>query len=84
MNLVVTFIFLILQIKAVSYGIVQRNFEPALDSQGSHQYATHNSQKEHVPGARLVMKATPILPDYDSIAQVNFEDDYYVGGPLDY
>lgn len=76
--------FLLGIIKAVSYGIVLRNFEPSLDSQGSHQFSTHNSQQEHIPGATLTMKMTPILPNLDSGQAYGYYDDYAVGGPLDY
>lgn len=71
---------------AITYGIVQRNFEPAIDSQGSHQYSYGNSSKEHVPGATLVMKPTPILPNFDTGAAYGYYDDFVLGEmiPLDY
>lgn len=77
-------LFLFAAIKAVSYGIVQRNFEPSIDSQGSHQFSTHNSQKEHVPGATLTMKMTPILPNFNNGDAYGYYDDYMIGGPTDF
>lgn len=63
-------------ITAMSYGLVRRNFEPGFDSVGSHQYSVHGSQMEHVPGAVLFMKPTPILPDVDIVDAYGYYGDY--------
>lgn len=76
--------FLLEIIRAVSYGIVTRNFEPTIDSEGSQNFGAKHPYGDHVPGAVLYMKPSPVLPNFDTVDAYGYYDDFTYGGNYDF